>query len=231
MNPSGRLLSVASIGLMSLLAAGFGLWSAFTGPKIAVVQLRDAAANTANAANFEVTLQIRQTPPSSQSSPSTETIVYQAPNRVYISDKADVGGITQAEAETQIGSSCWTTPPTQSAFGTCNSKSIGDFLQLVKVLETASGVTLSNGTYSLSRAAADRYLVKGLGTSSIANSTQDRIQVKIRLRGDSIHTIDLTIQNLSGGATAPGLDFLITFPFVGTAAPVATPTGAPTSTG
>ena len=103
-------MSLATLGVLCALSAGGGVWSALTGPRVADVQLHDAASNTVSASSFVVTLdaKIKQTTSGSFGSPTTgssaplneitsssETIVYEAPDRVSVKDSVEVNGQKQ----------------------------------------------------------------------------------------------------------------------------------------
>src|SRR5580698_239321 len=121
----GRLMTLASLGVLGALTAGFGVWSALTGPPVAVVQLHDAADNTIAAPSFRATLDgtisvsfSGATAAQGESDVIRESGIFQAPDRTFVnaSNVATISGVsrrTQIEW-TQIGDSCWHVATCQS---------------------------------------------------------------------------------------------------------------------
>lgn len=214
-------MSIATVGVLGLLSAGGGIWSGLTGPRIADVQLRDAASNTVAEPSFVATVNatIKETSsgtpfgspasggssiPASQTSTSKETVVYQAPDRVDVKVSSEAPGSGQSPNETdliQIGSSCWQPPSQLSASSgpqPCQASSISMFLELVRGLEKSSSVTQRDGMYDLSPADGRRFLVDAfLGGSSVGVAPKN-VSVQVRIQGS-----DVVWEHLSFGSTQP----------------------------
>src|ERR1700722_17213734 len=245
---TSRIQSFATLGLMSLLAAGFGLWSAFTGPKIADVQLHDAAANTLAASGFVETFQFTATVASSasaaggsvspggavshQTSGSTTTIDYQAPNRFRVVEvERDNDGKTQTDVRlTQIGSACWVArAPNRRgpAVGQseCAPTSGPDLLNILRDLEHASNVTLRGGVYTLDPKNTSQFLSAMFAPFGALFKSHS-----VEVRTDGSYLSWMHFQLGEGPGTAPsglGIDVVLRFTDVGSAPPVIRPAGAP----
>lgn len=207
---------------MSVLAAGFGLWSAFTGPKIAEVAVHQAAADTVNAPSFVATMYIsvaREPDGLSQGGTIVESVDYEAPDRVFSSTTVKEGAETSRATTTQIGSSCWESDPADA--GPCQASAIPQFLKVLSDLEKVHGVSFENGTYVLSSSEGRKYLIKSFGSSSSSSAQAlSGVHVKIRLTGDRISTVAFT---------EAGTSFKMKFSQVGSAPPVVRPSGSPSS--
>jgi hypothetical protein len=79
---SSRAISLGSIALVGALSGGLGLWSAFSGPKVADVALHDAAANLAAASSFVVDLHQTESVLGSDEEVNVgEVVHFEAPDR------------------------------------------------------------------------------------------------------------------------------------------------------
>ncbi len=255
-------MSLATLGVLLVLSAGAGVWSALTGPRDADVQLHDAASNTAAASSFVATLDstIKETlvgssfgsPTAggssglqSQTSKTTETVDYQAPDRVKVKETTQTSpstaGGTVAIDLVQIGTSCWQTPAESSEPSGCQATAIPMFLDLVSGLEKSSNVTLHDGTYKLDPADSKRYILTDFLDGSGGVTTPSKASVQIRIDGSNVvwEHLSFATTEPSGGTSVNGqpemisvsLDIVARLTQIGSAPPVVRPAGAPTSTG
>jgi hypothetical protein len=249
-------MSLATLGLLLALSAGFGVWSALTGPRDADVQLHDAASNTAAASSFVATLDstIKETLVGSpvaggssglqsETSKTTETVDYQAPDRVKVKETTHTSsaGGTVTIGLVQIGTSCWQTPSEPSEPSDCQASAVPMFLDLVSGLEKSSNVTLHDGTYKLNAADGRRYILTDFLDGSSGVTAPSKESVQIRIDGSNVvwELLSFATTEPSGGTSANGqpemvavsLDIVARFTQIGSAPPVVRPTGAPTSTG
>jgi hypothetical protein len=259
----GRLMSIATVGVLVLLSAGGGIWSALTGPRVADVQLQDAASNTVAAPSFVATVDatVKETlngpfgspaaggssGPQSQTSVTSETVVYQAPDRVIVKESAKVtpasGQGTNETDIVQIGSSCWQ-PAAQlgSQPASCRASAIPMFLDLVSGLEKTSRVTEHDGTYDLTPSDSRRFLTTAFLGGTGGGTPPKNVIVQVRIQGSDVvweHLSFGSTQVVAGGTSGTGqsqtisvsLDLVARFTEIGSAPPVVRPAGAPTSTG
>jgi hypothetical protein len=254
----GRALSLATLGLLLVLSAGAGVWSALTGPRDADVQLHDAASNTAAASSFVATLDstIKESligssvaggssGVQSETSKTTETVDYQAPDRVKVKETtqtspstADGTGVIDL---VQIGTSCWETPADPSEPSDCQASAIPMFLDLVSGLEKSSKVTLHSGTYKLDSSDSKHFILTDFLDGSGGVTALSKASVQIRIDGSNVvwEHLSFATTEPSGGTSANGqpemisvsLDIVARFTQIGSAPPVVRPTGAPTSKG
>jgi hypothetical protein len=231
---TGRIQSFATLGLMSVLAAGFGLWSAFSGPKIADVQLHDAAANTLAASGFIETFQSSATATISSSAPTT-TIDYQAPDRFVVVESYEVNG-SKARTElriTQIGSACWEEPAAEnpgspSVQVVCAPTGGSEFLSVLRDLERTSNVTLRGGVYTLDQKDSPRFVNDILGPFGTILKGQ---AIEVRTDGSYVSWLYFAFTEASDPSNgSPGLYVVIRFADVGSAPNVVRPAGEPTPT-
>jgi hypothetical protein len=220
----GRLVSLATLGVLVALSAGGGIWSALSGPRVADVQLHDAASNTVAAPSFVATLNatikesLNGPPPSGSSGPQSqttttkETVTYQAPDRVMVKESeaatpASSQGSTQTDL-VQIGSSCWV-PASElggtAAAPTCNASDITMFLDLVSGLEKTSSVTRrGDGTYELDLADSRRFILTDFLGGSGGITTPENAKVEIRIDGSNVVWEHLSFDSTEpSGAAAP----------------------------
>ena len=237
--------------VLAVLSLGGAAWSAFTGPRVADVQLQVAAANTVAAPSLIVHLQATITASLSAQSGSgtsggttenevekiSETVDYQAPDRIKATTTDTDSGIEGStsgpvtSSETQIGNACWTNAPAGTDV-MCTAGAISSFLDVVSSLEKATGITDRNGTYYLSPKATQilvEALDGGQGDSTLGGSGSGD-SAEARINGDAVSWEKLTVNSASTqGKTS--LDIVVTFTDIGSAPPVETPSGPPTATG
>jgi hypothetical protein len=229
---TGRFQSFSSLGLLSVLAAGFGLWSAFSGPKIAAVQLHAAAANTLAASGFVETFQFIPTATPTKSSAPTTTIYYQAPDRFGTVGSYEVNGskVPTELRMAQIGSACWEEPAADSpgapsAESSCVPSGNSQFLSVLQDLEDASGVTLRGGVYSVDQQDTGPF-VRGV-YGPFAKFFKDQ-SVEVRTDGSYVSWLRIVLDIGSGRlAGHPYESIVIRFMGVGTAPPVVRPATEP----
>ncbi len=244
-------MSLATLGVLCALSAGGGVWSALSGPRVADVQLHDAASNTLAASSFVATVTAKideitsgsfgsptagGAVPQNLSSTSKETIVYQAPDRVLVKDSSESNGTSEPTAvETQIGSSCWQPASESGEQEQCQANAVSTFLEIVRVLKKTSKVAYGNGTYRLTSADSLNFLNDALGGTGGGPVPKDLL-VQVRIEGSYISWEHITFtQNEAGvagtGSISLSVDIVATFTHFGTAPPVVRPAGPPTSTG
>jgi hypothetical protein len=243
-NPRGRLVALETLVAITGLAVGFGVWSALTGPDVAVVQLRDAAENTAGAPSAEAT--VYATIDSSSSGTTAlpnesivikGTTIYQAPDRQSVNEfiTASTGsGTRQGGTQyTQIGSFCWYTT-------TCQSESALRSAGVLNQLGHTSGVSYQNGTYLVSPAASIHFVsaefpgvFAGLGVPIIENAV-----VKVRISGSYVSSVQISFDAIaSAGGPHPSrfasgtvkITEVARYIDIGNAPAVVRPAGPPTS--
>ncbi len=232
---TGRLQSFATLGLLSVLAAGFGLWSAFSGPQVADVQLHDAAANTLAASGFVETLQSTAGATTTTSSSPTTTIDYQAPDRfAVVGSYQENGGKGRTELRfTQIGSACWEGPAAEnpgapSVQSVCAPTSGSDLLNVLRDLEHASTDTLRGGVYTLDQKDSPQFVSDFLGPfATIVNG----LPVEVRIDGSYVSWVHFVLTVRSGPSEGDHYaSVTIRFTNVGTALPVIRPAAEPPPT-
>ena len=233
-NMTGGLQSFASLGLLSVLAAGFGLWSALSAPQVAAVQLHVAAANTLAASGFVETVQSMPTATPAKSSAPTTTLYYQAPDRFTTVGSYEVNGskvLTELRM-TQIGSACWEEPaadnpaaPSEESF--CAQSGSSEFLSVLQDSKThlvsrfeAAFTRSTNKTRSLlCRAVYGPFAKLFKGQS-----------VEVRTDGTYVTWLHIVLDFGSGRlAGHPYESVVIGFTDVGTAPPVVRPAPEPST--
>jgi hypothetical protein len=240
----GQLSVFLVLAVLTVLSLGGAAWSAFTGPKVAEVQLQEAAANTVAAPSLvaDIQLSIKLDTGSlggsglNQNGDETisEDVDYQAPDRLSGTTKdsgTGAGGVSSTSATlTQIGSSCWSNPAGDSD-SECDKNPAADFFEPVSGLEKAPDVTDRDGTYYLSPAASEAVVngTTGQGGTSLSVPASD-YSVEARISGDTISWEQLTVKSSSESGNSD-IDIVVTFSQVGSAPPVRTPAGPPTSRG
>ena len=244
-------MSLATLGVLCALSAGSGVWSALTGPRVADVQLHVAASNTVAAASFVATVnaKIKETTsgslgsptvggsaPQTQISTSKETIVYQAPDRVQVKESSAINGQSTPETEeTQIGSSCWESASLSGQHQQCQTNAVSMFLEIVRELEKTSKVTYRAGTYDLTPADSLTFLNDALGGTG-GGPPPKNLVVQVRIQGSNVSSEHISFTEAEAGVSGSGSISLIadidaTFTHIGSAPPVARPSGPPTATG
>jgi hypothetical protein len=232
-----------------------------TGPKVADAALHVAAASTVAAPSLLATVQtsfgvnfggassVAGSGPPNTVTKVKETIDYQAPDRVLVNESgsSSAGGSSTPTVDrlTQIGSSCWETPPAPGSLGqqACNNSAISGFFNIVQSLESASGVSFRDGTYYLSRSASLRVINSIGGTGNELTSADVKsVSVQAQVHGDSIswESLSYTVSESApagigsapgGGAFEESVQIAVRFTEIGSAPPVNRPAGPPTSTG
>jgi hypothetical protein len=251
MPTQGRLVSLATLGVLVALSAGGGVWSALSGPRVADVQLHDAASNTLAAPSFVVTLDatVREAlngsaQPEAQTTSTSERVDYQAPDRVTVNESTKVTpASSQGNTETdlvQIGSSCWE-PASEvaqsSAAPACQASDIPMFLSLVGGLDKTSNVTQTSGMYELDAADSKHFILTDFLGGSGGTLTPENAKVQIRIQGSDVVWEHLSFDSTESDPGSPTqtisvtLDLVARISQIGSAPPVLRPKGAPTSTG
>jgi hypothetical protein len=240
----GQLSVFLVLGLLTLLSLGGAAWSAFTGPKVADVQLQEAAANTVAASSMVVVqhatikialpTQAGSTGGTAETETISETVDYQAPDRIQATstESGSGSGATApvTSTETQIGDACWTNAPAGDDTS-CSAKAISSFFTVVSGLEKATDVTDRGGTYFLSPGASGSVVQAmdgGQGNSVFGPASGDLVEA--RIVGDTISWEQVRIDS-AGSAAGTSVTIVITYSDIGSAPPVETPSGPPTATG
>jgi hypothetical protein len=249
----GQLSVFLVLTVLGVLSLGGAAWSAFTGPRVADVQLQTAAANTVAAtsliARLQATITASVSAPSQSGAPTattenevekvSETVDYQAPDRVHATTTDTDSGTEGSAApvtssETQIGDACWTNSPAGTDVK-CTAGAVSSFLDVVSGLKNATGITERSGTYYLSPKAT-QILVNALDggqANALGGSARDD-SAEVRIDGDTVSWEKLTVNSTSdtaGESVKTALDILVTFSDIGSAPPVEMPSGPPTATG
>jgi hypothetical protein len=251
----GRFMSLATLGLLCVLSAGGGVWSALTGPRVADVQLQDAASNTVAAPSFVATVnatikEAANVPSGATSVVRTETstadqsVVYQAPDRVMVKESTEVSpasGISSSQTDlVQIGTSCWQSASQSSASTGCQASAFSKFLDLVSGLETSSGATLRDGTFELTATDSRRFIVTDVLGDEIGSSPLEDPIVQVRIQGSDVVWEHLSFHTTESAPDSSGplpesisvsFNLVAQFTEIGSAPPVVRPAGPPTSTG
>jgi hypothetical protein len=229
---SSRAFSLGSIALVGVLSASLGLWSAFSGPKIADVALHDAAANLAAAQSFVIELhQTESVVGTDEQVQIGEVVHFEAPDRqwaVQTVDSSNSGNSANSHSVkkiTQIGDSCWiSTTGTATPFP-CEVSSIQHLLGNVKKLETVSGVTNDGGTYVLSK----KDSASLVSSEASGQLTLGMAKVKVRISGDYVSSEQLSLDAAVDGASIL-INEVLNISDVGTGPRVIAPSGPPTET-
>jgi hypothetical protein len=225
---AGRLLSITTVLVLGVLGAGFAAWSGLTNPQVAGEQLQVAELNTAAASNFTITIdEVEDVVGTSEVATIHEVVHYQAPDRQSVVENTQVAGIPDAysykRTRTQIGDSCWTTVSGPQGLEplACQASELSP--HPLTTAETRSSVTYSNGVYSLSAAAARKFLSRSI-SGPIGMAT-----FEARLAG-----LYLGWQRVSFNVAQANATFQIVqisqLSDVGTTPSIATPPGPPTAT-
>jgi hypothetical protein len=247
----GRFMSLATLGVLCALSAGGGVWSALTGPRVADVQLHDAASNTVAAPSFVATVNAKiteissgslgsptagGTAPVNQISSSKETIVYQAPDSVLVKEVSAINGQNAPETEeTQIGPSCWQPASASGQQQQCQANAVSMFLEIVRVLEKTTKVSFRDGIYQLTPADSLTFLNDALGGTG-GGPTPKNLVVQVRIEGSNVASEHISFsEGEAGAAASPTISLTAVidakFTEIGSAPPVVRPAGLPTATG
>jgi hypothetical protein len=240
----GQLSVFLVLGLLTVLSLGGAAWSAFTGPKVADVQLQEAAANTVAASSMVVVqhatikialpTQAGSTGGTAENETETisETVDYQAPDRIHATstESGSGSGATApvTSTETQIGDACWTNAPAGDDTS-CSAKAISSFFTVVSGLEKATDVSDRGGTYVLTPQASGTVVEAmdgGQGNSVFGAASGDSVEA--RIAGDTISWEQVGIHS-AGSTVGTSVNIVITYSDIGSAPPVATPSGPPTT--
>jgi hypothetical protein len=236
----GQSFVFGVLGLLAVFTAGGAAWSAATGPHVADAQVRVAAANTAAAPSFMMDLDATIVEEASGTSigPNTvlkdnEKIVYQAPNRLMLTDSESqgAGSVTQVSHLTQIGADCWYSGPggTAQAKLNCLTDFGPDLLKFPSGLEEASGVSHAGGEYVLSPSGSLDLLRTLFGrVQFVAGATS----IKVQIKGSTISEEDLSFEvAIAENGISQGLqekiEYDLRFADVGTAGPIVRPSEPP----
>jgi hypothetical protein len=222
---SGRNISLGSVALVAVLSGAASIWSGLSGPKVADVQVRQAAANLVAASSFVVTIDETQAVlGTDQQAQVVQVVDYQSPDRQSSVQTITSGTTRSVRKIVQVGSSCWiqSTGPGDSL--PCVSNGAERLLAPIKKLESISDVTNVGGTYVLSPTASARAI-----SSEVSGITIGQAMLKVRISGDAISTEQVSLNASVQGATIM-INEAITFSRVGNGPPVVAPAGPPTAT-
>lgn len=221
----GRAISLGSIALVAVLSGSLGLWSAFSGPRVADVALHQAAANLAAASSFVITLdQTESVLGTSEQVHIGEVVRFEAPDKETSVQTVDSLRSHSVKKITQIGSSCWIYTTGPATPFPCMRNEIQHIVGFVSDLETASGVTDHGGTYILDKKDSASVITKeASGQLAIGMA-----KVEVRLSGDFISWEDLSLDAAVDGASIL-IDEVVRFSDVGNAPAVVAPQGPPTA--
>ena len=222
----GRYLSVGSVVAVGVLGAGFAAWSGLTGPVVAGVQLAAASENTA-ASSFMATVE------ATESVIGTDEVitvvdmnVRQVPDRATVVRNGEVTGVAQDRSYrltlTQVRDSCWTTvePPGMEPLE-CGMSRV--HVMDLPGADTTSGVTVEDGTYSLSPVACRRFI-----TADVSDPI-GMCSVQFRISGSYISWERISFYEAISGANIQVVE-TIRFSNYGDVPAITTPAGPPTAT-
>lgn len=225
---SGRNTSVASLALLACLGVGFGAWSGLTGPNVAGMQLQVAGDNVAAASSLseasDITESVIGTP---EVVTLHETRVRNAPDRVAFVETVHISGAGPAYSYTrtltQIGDSCWTTIASARKVEPLPCEASTLRIRPLTAAETASGVTSSDGTYSLSQHVAVEYL------ETSVSFPIGMVTFQFRITGDYVTWEHVGFDEALDGATVI-VDQTTRFADFDRAPRILEPAGPPTAT-
>jgi hypothetical protein len=222
---SGRDLSLGSVALVTVLAAAVGIWSGLSGPKVADVQVHQAAANLAAASSFVVN--IHQTDSeigTDEQADFDEVVHYQAPDRQWAVQTIRSNQSESVQTITQIGASCWIHSTGPSTPFTCQRTSFQSLLGSVRALERPTGVTNVAGTYAFSVKDSAAIISSESGGQAFGMPG-----VEVRITGAAISWEHISLDVTEKGASIL-IDEVVRFSQVGDGPPVVAPPGPPTET-
>ncbi|MFZ0666656.1 MAG: hypothetical protein WAM97_12955 [Acidimicrobiales bacterium] len=256
---SGKSAVFVALGLLTVLTVGGMVWSIATAPKIYDLQLQQAAANTASASGFVASVDLTVSTsingslssggqiPRKQKITLAGGIVYQAPNRILVTESlaTSTGGTSVNVTETQIGPDCWQSVATRSggrATATCNPAAVNNFLAFLRGLEKSSNVGYKNGTFYLAHRDAVTFLSSALPSlisgADFTGPLTKSVKLAATISGSYVSHEELTLGGtVSEGSGAFGvsvtehLGLVINYSKVGSAPPVGRPAGPPTVAG
>jgi hypothetical protein len=222
---TGRAISLGSIALVAVLSGSLGLWSAFSGPRVADVALHQAAGNLAASSSFVITLhQTESVQGTAEQVQIGEVVHYEAPDSEKSVQTIDSIRSHSVKTITQIGSSCWISSTGPATPFPCMRSEIQHLVGFVKDLETASGVTDDGGTYVLSQKDSASVVAK----EASGQLTFGMAKVKVRISGDFISWEELSLDAAVNGASIL-IDEVVSFSDVGNGPSVLAPPGPPTA--
>ncbi len=222
----GRHLSLGSVGLLALLTAAAGLWSALTGPRIADVQLHQATANLIAASSFTAVVdETESVIGTSEQVHIHEVLDYVAPDRQMVTREITEGRLTGGGTLTQIGGSCWihnTGPFTRSV---CNRAAFQAFLDHLRQLEHSTDVSDNGGTYFLTPPDSSRWILADVP----GNRMIGMAEVEARIDGETLSSVRVSFDASLSGASVLVYETL-QFAAIDHGPAIVTPAGPPTST-
>jgi hypothetical protein len=222
---TGRDLSLGSVALVAVLAAAVGIWSGLSGPKVADVQVHQAAANLAAASSFVVN--IHQTDSeigTDEQADIDEVVHFQAPDRQWSVQTIRSNQSESVKTITQIGASCWIRSTGPATPFVCQRTSFQNLLGSVRALEKSSRVTNLAGTYALS--AKDSAAIISSESVGLAFGMP---AVEVRITGAAISWEHISLDVTERGASIL-IDEVVRFSQVGDGPTVVAPPGPPTET-
>jgi hypothetical protein len=222
---SGRDISLGSVALVAVLSAAVGIWSGLSGPKVADVQVHQAAANLAAASSFVVNVdQTVSEIGTADQAQIDEVVHYQAPDRQWATQTVRSNQSVSVKTITQIGGSCWIHSTGPAPPFTCLRNSFENLLGAVRAFEKPSEITNVAGTYTLSAKDSAAIISPVSGGLTIGMPA-----VEVRITGAVISWEHISLDTSERGASIL-IDEVIHFSQVGNGPAVVAPSGPPTET-
>ena len=222
---SGRDLSLGSVALVAVLSAAVGIWSGLSGPKVADVQVHQAAANLAAASSFVVNIDETVSEiGTSEQAKIDEVVHYQAPDRQWAVQTIRSSQSESVKTITQIDASCWIHSTGPAPPFTCQRTSLQSLLGSLRALEKPTGVTNVAGTYAFSAKDSAAIISSVSGGQAFGMPA-----VEVRITGAVISWEHISLDTSESGASIL-IDEVIRFSQVGSGPPVVAPHGPPTET-
>lgn len=221
--PSGTLPNLL-VGALTLLTGGAIALSLLTAPQVAQQQLKVAAMNTAGAASFVFVdhVTIREPRPTSalggrSSATTTQSVVYQAPDRVLVSSSSAPGTMLLVignQRYERTGNGPWSPLPAVGAGGASTGIQEAQLLLFpLQSLADSTSVTMTGSTYRFVPGAKAALVEDLFGTlasqlstlrfSAFVNGEFVRSERVLAARGDARFTIDFAYLSID---KAPALE-------------------------
>ena len=225
MTTGGRSLSLAAVTLLGVLAAAAGLWSGLTGPRVADVQLQQAAANLVASSSFVAALdETESVIGTAEQARIHEVIDYVAPDRQMVTRTISEGPRSGFGTLTQIGGSCWFHNTGSFPSPGCDAAGIQLLLRQLRNFENSSGVSENGGTYMLSARQSADWISRAGEDNGFGMPV-----VEARIDGGTVSWVQLSFDAGTSGASIL-VDETMRFSDIDHGPPVAVPDGPPTAT-
>ena len=221
----GRALSFGAVTLLGVLAAAFGLWSGLTGPRVADVQVQQAAANLVASSSFVAVIdQTESVIGTAQQSRIHEVIDYVAPDRQMVTRTISEGRTSGNGTLTQIGASCWFHNLGSFPSSECDAAGIQLLLGQMRSFEKSSDVSESGGTYMLDAHESASWISEAGVDGAVGMPT-----VEARIDGEILSWVNVSFDLGMSGASIL-VNETVRFGDIDHGPPVGAPEGPPSET-